>query len=47
MYPRITGVEEEGDIKAATDGWRELSKVFGEFKVELLHGRMNWRRKER
>ncbi len=40
VFPRITGVEEEGDIKAATDGWRALSKVFKEFKVELLHGRM-------
>ncbi|MBE3142516.1 MAG: ATP-dependent DNA helicase RecG [Planctomycetes bacterium] len=46
VYPRITGVEEEGDIKAATDGWRELSKVFGEFKVELLHGRMSSAKKE-
>jgi ATP-dependent DNA helicase RecG len=47
VYPRITGVEEEGDIKAATDGWRELSKVFSEFKVELLHGRMNSETKQR
>jgi ATP-dependent DNA helicase RecG len=46
VYPRITGIEEEGDIKAATDGWRELSKVFGEFKVELLHGRMSSAKKE-
>jgi ATP-dependent DNA helicase RecG len=46
VYPRITGVEEEGDIKAATDGWRELSKVFSEFKVELLHGRMNSEKKQ-
>jgi ATP-dependent DNA helicase RecG len=46
VYPRITGVEEEGDIKAATDGWRELSKVFGEFKVELLHGRMSSAKKQ-
>ena len=45
VYPRITGVEEEGDIKAATDGWRELSKVFSEFKVELLHGRMSSEKK--
>jgi ATP-dependent DNA helicase RecG len=45
VYPRITGIEEEGDIKAATDGWRELSKVFGEFKVELLHGRMSSEKK--
>jgi len=47
VYPRITGVEEEGDIKAATDGWRELSKVFSEFKVELLHGRMGSEKKQR
>jgi len=46
VYPRITGVEEEGDIKAATDGWRELSKVFSEFKVELLHGRMSSEKKQ-
>jgi ATP-dependent DNA helicase RecG len=46
VYPRITGVEEEGDIKAATDGWRELSKVFAEFKVELLHGRMSSEKKQ-
>jgi ATP-dependent DNA helicase RecG len=46
VYPRITGVEDEGDIKAATDGWRELSKMFGEFKVELLHGRMSSEKKQ-
>ncbi len=46
VYPRITGIEEEGDIKAATDGWRELSKVFGEFKVELLHGRLSSEKKK-
>jgi ATP-dependent DNA helicase RecG len=46
VYPRITGIEEEGDIKAATDGWKELSKVFSEFKVELLHGRMSSAKKE-
>lgn len=45
VYPRITGIEEEGDIKAATDGWKELSKVFGEFKVELLHGRLSSEKK--
>jgi len=46
VYPRITGMEEEGDIKAATDGWREVSKVFSEFKVELLHGRMSSEKKQ-
>jgi ATP-dependent DNA helicase RecG len=46
VYPRITGVEEEGDIKAATDGWRELTKVFKEFRIELLHGRMNSEKKQ-
>ncbi len=45
VYPRITNVEENNphkiDIKAATDEWKNLSKkVFPEFTVELLHGRM-------
>jgi len=35
------GAEENGDVKAATDEWKNLSKkVFPEFTVELLHGRM-------
>jgi ATP-dependent DNA helicase RecG len=46
VFPRITGIEEEGDIKAATDGWQFLSGVFGEFKVELLHGRMSSEKKQ-
>jgi len=41
VYPRITSVEADGDIKAATDQWHRLSKkVFPEFKVSLIHGRM-------
>jgi len=41
VYPRITAVEQDSDVKAATDEWEQLSKkVFPEFKVELLHGRM-------
>ncbi len=41
VYPRITSVEPDGDIKAATDQWHKLSKeVFPEFKVSLLHGQM-------
>jgi len=41
VYPRITGVEQAGDVKAATDEWEHLSaKVFPEFTVELLHGQM-------
>jgi ATP-dependent DNA helicase RecG len=48
VFPRITGVEDEGDVKAATDGWKSLSKeVFPEFKVELLHGRMSSETKQR
>ena len=47
VYPRITGIEDEGDIKAATDGWRELTKVFSEFRIELLHGRMPSEKKRR
>jgi ATP-dependent DNA helicase RecG len=41
VYPRITGTEQDGDIRAATDEWKYLSaKVFPEFTVELLHGQM-------
>ena len=41
VYPRITAVEQAGDVKAATDEWEYLStKVFSEFAVELLHGQM-------
>lgn len=41
VYPRITAVEQAGDVKAATDEWRSLSeRVFPEFAVGLLHGQM-------
>jgi ATP-dependent DNA helicase RecG len=41
VYPRIASVEEDAVVKAATDEWRNLSeKVFPEFTVGLLHGRM-------
>jgi len=48
VYPRITAAAENGDIRAATDGWKHLAKeVFTEFKVELLHGRMSSEDKRR
>lgn len=41
VYPRITSTEEDAVLKAATDEWKNLSqKVFPEFTVGLLHGRM-------
>jgi len=41
VYPRITADDENAIVKAATDEWKYLStKVFPEFTVELLHGRM-------
>ena len=42
VCPRIAAVEETGKaIKAATEEWEKLSgKVFPEFNVALLHGRM-------
>jgi ATP-dependent DNA helicase RecG len=41
VYPRISAVEQDGDVKVATDEWKYLSKdVFPEFTVELLHGQM-------
>ena len=48
VYPRITTVEQAGDVKAATDEWKHLSeKVFPEFTVELLHGQMPSETKQR
>ena len=47
VYPRITGAEEENDVKAATDEWKILSeKVFPEFTVGLLHGQMTSAQKQ-
>ena len=41
VYPRISGSDDDGEIKAATEEWKKLStEVFGEFDVGLLHGRM-------
>ncbi|MBN2137310.1 MAG: ATP-dependent DNA helicase RecG [Sedimentisphaerales bacterium] len=41
VYPRITAVEQDSDVRAATDEWKHLSgDVFSEFKIGLLHGRM-------
>lgn len=41
VYPRITTLEENSEIKAATDEWKKLStEVFPKYTVELLHGRM-------
>jgi ATP-dependent DNA helicase RecG len=48
VYPRITAVEQAGDVKAATDEWECLStKVFREFTVELLHGQMPSAKKQK
>ena len=48
VYPRIVAVEEAGDIKAATEEWKRLSReVFPEFAVELLHGQMPSEKKQR
>jgi ATP-dependent DNA helicase RecG len=41
VYPRIASTEEDVVVAAATDEWRNLAqKVFPEFTVTLLHGRM-------
>ncbi|HUV63890.1 MAG TPA: ATP-dependent DNA helicase RecG, partial [Sedimentisphaerales bacterium] len=48
VYPRITAVEQAGDVKAATDEWEHLStKIFPEFAVELLHGQMPSAKKQK
>jgi len=47
VYPRITAVDNDEDIKAATEQWKRLStEVFPEFKVALLHGRMPSEKKQ-
>jgi ATP-dependent DNA helicase RecG len=47
VYPRISSLEQDGDIKAATDDWHLLSqKIFPEFRVELLHGQMTSEKKQ-
>jgi len=41
VYPRITAVEQDDDVRAATDEWKYLSaEVFPKFTVGLLHGQM-------
>jgi ATP-dependent DNA helicase RecG len=41
VYPRITAVGENDEIKAATEEWKNLSaEAFPEFTVGLLHGQM-------
>ncbi|MBM4027056.1 MAG: ATP-dependent DNA helicase RecG [Planctomycetes bacterium] len=49
VYPRISSVEETSkEIAAATDAWKELSeRIFPEFQVALLHGRMPSAEKQR
>ncbi len=49
VYPRIAAVEETSkEIAAATDAWKELSeRIFPEFNVALLHGRMPSAEKQR
>jgi len=47
VYPRITNTDENDDIKAATEEWKKLcDKIFPEFTVELLHGRMPFEKKQ-
>ncbi len=47
VYPQITATDENGILKAATEGWKQLAaEVFPEFSVELLHGRMPTTRKD-
>lgn len=41
VYPRIANTDDNGNVKAAADEEKRLGeKVFPEFRVELLHGRM-------
>ena len=47
VYPRIDADIANGDIKAATTEYAKLCKVFGEFKIGLLHGQMASDEKQR
>jgi len=48
VYPRIASTEENTVVAAATDEWRNLAqKIFPEFTVALLHGRMPSAKKQR
>lgn len=41
VYPRISALEADEELKAAVEGWKKLSaEIFPEFTVELLHGQM-------
>jgi ATP-dependent DNA helicase RecG len=47
VYPRISGSEENGDVKAATEEHKILqTRIFSNFRVELLHGQMPTAKKE-
>jgi ATP-dependent DNA helicase RecG len=46
VYPRINSSDEDSDVKAAVEEYERLSKeVFSEYRVELLHGRMQSQQK--
>lgn len=47
VYPRISSTESGSEIKAATEEYQRLKEVYSEFNVELLHGRMHRREKDR
>lgn len=46
VYPRISAGLGEGQLKAATEQYRQLVDVFSGFRVELLHGQMPSRQKQ-
>ncbi|MHC4131182.1 MAG: ATP-dependent DNA helicase RecG [Planctomycetota bacterium] len=48
VYPRITHTDSSSNVKAATQEWKALkNKIFPEFRVELLHGRMKSEKKKK
>ena len=46
VYPRIDNIEENSSVKAATQEYKVLKKIFSEFNVALLHGQMNSEKKQ-
>lgn len=47
VYPRITSSDDNDDIRAATDEWKNLSNiVYPEYEIGLLHGQMPSKEKQ-
>ncbi|MHC5060825.1 MAG: ATP-dependent DNA helicase RecG [Planctomycetota bacterium] len=46
VYPRIDNIQQDNDVKAATQEHKVLAAEFDQFNVQLLHGQMKSDRKQ-